>query len=346
MDFKINYLLLLMALPVTAILLILMRQIASQLKLMDVPEQRKIHSHPIPLVGGIVLFIVSAIILLQLDDVDLFSKVLLISTSFVVLVGLLDDVFQLSAFWRFLVQILACLGVIYFSGVKLNTFGELLYPGWDLQLGYLAIPITVFGVVGVINALNMSDGIDGLAALSFFIPTLTLAMISEVSGLSVWLLYVLIALLVFVFFNLSEKYKIFLGDSGSLFLGFVLGWLLVVYSQLNFYQGQSIYPVTALYLVGMPIYDTIYVMLKRISSGKSPFKPDKTHLHHLFISKGYSQSQALLFILLLQIMMIAIGLLFLRFRVAEYIQFYTFILMSVVYYKTMSYQWVKRNIEL
>ncbi len=326
----------------TPILLLAFRWVALKVGLVDVPDSRKIHTSPIPVVGGLVLFLMAVVLLLMTDGVNQFTFYLMMASGFVVVIGLMDDVFGLSAFWRFVTQIIASLVVIYFSSVQLNSFGFLLSPSWDLQLGIMAIPITVFGVVGVINALNMADGIDGLAAMTFVLPVLVMGLLSLDTQMNLWLLLVVGSVVVFVLFNKSKAYKVFLGDSGSLLLGFVLAWLLVYFS-----QGASaiMKPVTALYLVALPVYDTIFVMLKRILNGDSPFKPDKTHLHHLFLSYGFSQSKALYAMMNVQLVFIVLGIMFSVLAVPEYIQFYCFVLIASVYFFLMRSMWNKQIVE-
>lgn len=321
-------------------ILFVLRIVALKTGLVDVPNARKIHAKPVPLVGGLSLFIMAVVLLLMTKTVNLFSFYLILATGMVVVVGLLDDLYQLSALWRFMVQIIASLIVVYFTQVHLITFGYLLFSGWEINLEFLAIPVTVFGVVGVINALNMADGIDGLAAMTFSLPVLVMIGISGQNPMSLWLLMLISCVGVFVLFNKSTKYKVFLGDNGSLLLGFILAWLLVYFS-----QGESaiIKPVTALYLVALPIYDTIFVMLRRITKGQSPFKPDNTHLHHLFLAQGWSQTRVLLAMVLSQAILVFLGVLFLVMGLADYYQFYLFVLMSVLYYFAIKKIWARTN---
>lgn len=337
---SINYSIMAVSLIGMPVFLYLMRLLAIKTKLVDVPNARKIHATPVPLVGGLVLFVVSVVLFFMTKNVSLFACSLIVATGFVVMVGLLDDIYQLSALWRFIIQILASLIVIYFSDVQLDSFGFLLLPNWEMSLGVLAIPVTVFGVVGVINALNMADGIDGLAAMTFVVPVFVLVILSQPSEFSLWLLYLLITVLIFVMFNTSKNLKVFLGDNGSLMLGFILAWLLVYFSQ---GQAAIIKPVTALYLVGLPVYDTIFVMLRRIVNGMSPFKPDKTHLHHLFLACQMTQSQALVAMISSQIVMIVLGLLFLFYGLADYLQFYVFIVLSGLYYFSLQRLWENKQ---
>lgn len=323
-----------------ALLLYSLRIMALKFGLVDKPNSRKIHDKSIPIVGGLALYVMAVLSFVMIES-GVFMWYLLMAVTAVVIVGLLDDIYSLSAFWRFLIQILASMIIIYFAEVKLNTFGHLLLPSWDVQLGFLAIPITIFGVVGVINALNMADGIDGLAAMTFFCPVATLITLGRDSALAIWLSLLLVCVLVFVLFNKSQSQKVFLGDNGSMFLGFILAWLLVYYSQISINNDLVIQPVTALYLVGLPVYDTIFVMLRRITNGASPFKPDKTHLHHLFLNHGLSQSATLLVMVIIQLVFIGTGVLFLSINVPEYMQFYGFVIFSALYYSLMHKLWKK-----
>jgi UDP-GlcNAc:undecaprenyl-phosphate GlcNAc-1-phosphate transferase len=326
---------------VMPLLLLTSRKIARKINLVDIPNSRKIHSEAIPLTGGITLFIMTVVLMVMSETLSSFHLYLVVASGLVVLVGLLDDVFQLSAMWRFIIQISASLVVIYFTQVKLDSFGYLLYPDWYIDLGVLTVPVTLFGVVGVINALNMSDGIDGLAAMTFFLPVAVLVLLAGSNDLTLWLMMLLICISIFVIFNISDKYKVFLGDNGSMFLGFVLAWLLVYFSQ----EPQAvtsvtlIKPVTALYLVALPIIDTIFVMIRRIKQGISPFKPDKSHLHHLFLAHGFSQPKTLLMVIILQSSLILLGIVMLHSGITEYTQFYTFVLLSIVYYFLMQRNW-------
>ncbi|MBL4772122.1 MAG: hypothetical protein JKX98_00465 [Alcanivoracaceae bacterium] len=321
------------------VLLLILRQLALKIGLVDVPNSRKIHLKAVPIAGGVALYLMAVALLWVTNNVSSFSFHLVAAAGLVVLVGLLDDMFQLTALWRFIVQIMASLLVIYFTNEQLSTFGFLLYPDWDIQLGMLAIPVTVFGVVGIINALNMADGIDGLAAMTFVSPVFVMALLAEQNALRLWLLLLLVCVLIFVLFNKSTVYKVFLGDNGSLFLGFILAWLLVYFSQGDQTHIATIKPVTALYLVALPLYDTIFVMLKRIVNGVSPFKPDNSHLHHLFMAIGFTQTKTLFAMIFSQIIMIGVGIILLYSDIKEHYQFYLFVFMSIIYFCIMHKMW-------
>ena len=179
--------------------------------------------------------------------------------------------------------------------------------------------------------------------MTFFLPILVLSILTNDNSMQSWLLLILVCLFVFVIFNKSKRYKIFLGDNGSMFLGFILAWLLVDSSQGS---KSFIKPVTALYLVALPVFDTIFVMLRRILAGDSPFKPDKSHLHHLFLACQFSQSKALVAMIFSQSLLIGLGLILLLTGVSEYIQFYLFVLLSIVYYLLMQKMWKLKKLAL
>ena len=320
----------------TPLVLLFFRKIAIRFKLLDMPNARKIHANAVPLVGGVAIFFVGVLAMFLTKNISNFHLVLVVAAGFVLVIGLIDDLFDLSAMLRFMVQIMASLVIIIYSHTQLHSFGFLLLPHVEISLWYFSIPVTLFGVVGVINALNMSDGIDGLAALTFFFPVSAFVLMSDASDFISWLTLLLISIIIFIFFNKSKKYKVFLGDNGSMFLGFILAWLLVYFSQ---GEPAIIKPVTALYLVALPIFDTIFVMLRRIAKRLSPFKPDKTHFHHLFLDKGFSQTQTLFSIVFLQLIFIVLGIVLLKAGVAEYLQFYLFVALSIIYYKLMAYLW-------
>jgi len=210
--------------------------------------------------------------------------------------------------------------MVFWGGVALHDLGELAF-GAPLELGFLAIPFTLFATIGVINALNMIDGIDGLSGSVSLVTLFLLAVVAFTGGASD---YALLALGLlggvagFLFFNLrflsQRRARVFLGDNGSMLLGFLFAWLLIALSQ---GPGRVITPVTALWLLSIPLMDTLGVMLRRIWLGKSPFRPDRHHLHHLFIRAGFRVQDIVYAIALIQLTLGAIGILGMRLQVAR-----------------------------
>ncbi len=311
----------------------LARRLALKVGLVDRPDARKVHSDAVPMSGGVAIVSVTCLAALLWPAETPYIGQLLWLSLLIAAVGVTDDFLDVSPLIRFGVQIAACLWLIEMSGVRIDTFGALLWPGNEARLGAWAVAVTVFGVVGIINALNMSDGIDALAA-GYFLQALVVLM---GLGLQDPVLHaLLIAVAVFIGFNKSRSGRMFLGDAGSMWLGFVLAWLLVYASSPAV---GLILPVSALWFIALPLYDTIYVMLRRLLNGRSPFQPDKKHLHHLLLALNLGHTGALLLLLLLQLMLTVAGWLMMQQGVPAHVQFYLFVLLSLGYYVLMDVSW-------
>ncbi len=283
--------------------------IAKRIGLVDVPNERKMHHVPQPLVGGIGIIIsatFSSLVFVPLGGMrGYFSGLALL-----LLVGFFDDFLELGHRKKFLAQIAATSLLIYLSKVQLHTFGDL------LGLGEIVVPtvswiiwtVTVFCVVGVTNAVNMIDGLDGLAGGFAFIAFIAFAVLASLSSDNTLMLLNLAlagAVLGFLKFNWAPS-ELFMGDAGSLCLGFSLSFMAIALTQ---GETSSISPIIVLLVLAVPIADTLTVMLKRIYDRKSPFKPDKTHFHHILVKHGCSEKQAVKILLALVIALSGIGIL-------------------------------------
>jgi UDP-GlcNAc:undecaprenyl-phosphate GlcNAc-1-phosphate transferase len=269
---------------------------AEKFKLIDIPDNnRKLHTEPKPLVGGLgIVAGVLAALLLFFPVVKFLSFI--ISILIILVVGVIDDRFDISFKWRFIVQITAALVTMtYFPGMHLNSFGNLLGFG-VVTTGVLVIPVTVFCVLGVINAINMIDGLDGLAGTTSLIAFISFAVLSWLNDMSYFMLLSLAfagALAAFLRFNWYPS-RLFMGDAGSMTLGFVLAFFSVELSQKS---GSIVSPVAALLVLAVPVTDTLTVMAKRIMSGKNPFTPDKTHFHHILRDMGFNHAGVVIIIM-------------------------------------------------
>ena len=228
-------------------------------------------------------------------------KPLLAGAVVLVVIGVLDDLHELSPIMRFISQIVACLIMIFMGDLLLTDLGKLM-TDQTFELAYFSIPFTIFAVVGVINAFNMSDGMDGQSG------TLAIAMLSILIVLCVingdHLCVVVLVTLAgavsgFLIFNLRwRKHKaasVFMGDAGSMFIGFVMSWYLIHLSQ----GDQAVLkPITAVWIFALPICDALTVMIRRALNRTSPLKADKSHYHHLLQHCGLSVNQILLVIAL------------------------------------------------
>lgn len=314
----------------------LFKPIAVDFGLVDKPNARKHHQGQIPLIGGISIFVaVLAASLLWLPN-TLELRMYLIASAMMVFIGALDDKFDLKVRIRIVGQIIIASLMIYGVGGYISNLGDLLGLG-DIVLGPLGIIFTYLSIIVVINAYNMVDGIDGLIG-SLSLNTFTaIAVLFLMSGNNVYLSYPLIlatATLPYLIFNLGyfNKYskKIFMGDAGSMFIGLSVIWLLTIGTQ---GEDASFRPVTALWICAIPLMDMLAIVMRRYRKGKSPFKPDRDHLHHILQRAGLSSRQTLVVISAFSAVMSSIGVLGEYYQAQESIQLILFILIFILYNK-------------
>ncbi len=317
--------------------------LALSIGFVDRPGGRKNHYGEIPLVGGVAMFFAYFGVLAFGPELPGGITILLASLM-IIAVGLADDRYGLSPSVRFIAQIAATLVLILDGGMLVVNLGDLLFSG-AIGLGILAVPFTVFGAVGFMNAMNMADGMDGLAGGLALIAVLAMTGLSWDTSLTrdVLLLLVLAAVLIgFLAFNVRTPWRthasVFMGDGGSMFLGLLLAWLLIRLSQGN---NAVMTPVTALWLVAMPLFDTVSVMLRRLLKGHSPFVADRQHLHHLLQAAGYSVFQATSIILGLAAGFALVGVVGYRLGIPEGIMFIGFMLLFSTYFLALSYASIK-----
>ncbi len=333
---------LVLAVVVTCCSIKLFIPISSRLGLIDIPGGRKLHDGAVPVIGGIGMFL-GLVVSGMLFSSDLVSFLALaLSLAIIMLVGVLDDQRDLSVKARFFAQILATLLMVFVADVCLIDLGDLLGFG-NISLGWFAVPFTVFCVVGVINAMNMLDGIDGLAgsiSLVIFVSMAALAFMSGAAEVGDVLLVYVAVITAFLLFNVRafgrKSARIFMGDAGSMFLGFSIAWFLIDLSQGD---KQAFSPVTALWIFALPLIDTCSIMLRRVRRGQSPFKADREHLHHFFERAGFSINQTLVVLVLAQSLFCLIGLLGHWYAVPEFVMLILFIALFSAYYFVFSHAW-------
>ena len=264
--------------------------------IVDNPDARKLQRVPIPVLGGltVVFGILSGLMAFNLsgDFFDLFP--VFASIIIILIVGLMDDMISLSPKVRFLVEIILVLYLIGTTGWQLNDFHGL----WGLEVipNYISIPLTVFACVGIINAINLIDGVDGYSSGYSIVSCILFGvMFYELGNVRMVALAAIVAasLLPFFLHNVFGKHsKMFIGDAGTLSLGIIFSVFVITIFSANqnievAQDNLGLIPFT-LAVLCVPVFDTLRVMSARIARGKSPFSPDKTHLHHLFIELGYS----------------------------------------------------------
>ena len=299
--------------------------IANRIGLIDMPNQRKMHKMLRPLVGGIGIVIsatFSSLVFVPLAGMRGYFSGL----SVLLIIGFLDDFRELGHRKKFLAQIVATTLLIYLSKVSLANFGNLLGFGPIVvpDIYWLTWGVTVFCVVGVTNAVNMIDGIDGLAGGVTFIAFLTFAALSSLSGNSTLMLLNLAlagAVLGFLRYNWAPS-VLFMGDAGSLCLGFTLSFMAVALTQ---GEATLVKPIIVLLVLAVPISDTIVVMTRRGCNKKSPFKPDRTHLHHILVQHGIDGKKPVKAILLICAVLSGVGIVGVIFHIPEPLLFAVFV---------------------
>ena len=259
----------------------------------DVPKDgRRMHDHPIPRMGGLAIFFGFIVAMLLFVHLDAAKKGMLLGAVIVVVLGILDDKYALPAKPKFLVQIGAAL-IAVLSGNRIevlsnpNIFSE--NPVWEL--GVLSIPITVIWIVAITNAVNLIDGLDGLACGVSTISAATMLVIALiVSEQDVALMMAALAgaCIGFLPYNFNPA-KIFMGDTGATFLGVIMATVSV---NGMFKQYAIISFVVPFLMLGLPIFDVCFAVVRRVSHGQSPMAPDRGHVHHRLIDMGFSQKQA------------------------------------------------------
>lgn len=279
---------------VTALALWLLHPVALRWQLVDVPRGRKRHETPTPFIGGVA--ILTGVLAVGATSIGSSEHAgFALGCALLAGVGLLDDKYDVKWYWRVLVQVLATLSMVVLDGVKVEHFG----PVFGLSasgLGVMSVPFTVIATVGLINAVNMVDGIDGAAGSLVSAALLLLAGAAWYSGNvavehhAVLLLGAVVAFLAHnMRFPWQPRARCFLGNTGSMFLGFAMAWLVFRLTQ---NQHHPVSPVLALWFLPIPVMDTLVLMVRRIRTRRSPFAADRNHIHHLIEDAGLGPTRA------------------------------------------------------
>ena len=269
------------------------KSLAFKVGAVDVPkDNRRMHKHPIPRMGGLAIFLGFLLSVLVFLPLTTQLRGMLMGGVIIVILGIFDDIYALPAKPKFLVQIVAALMAVL-AGNRIfilsnpNVFSS--EPYWEL--GWLSIPISVLWIVGITNAVNLIDGLDGLACGVSTISSMTLlviALIVSEPDVAVLMAALAGACIGFLPYNLNPA-KIFMGDTGSTFLGFILATVSI---QGLFKFHMIISFAVPFLMLALPIFDTCFAILRRVSKGQSPMAPDRGHIHHRLIDMGFSQKQA------------------------------------------------------
>ena len=270
----------------------LVKKMAIAIGAVDKPNYRKVHEKVMPRMGGLAIFISFMIGLLLLKPQSPFNLAIVIGGVIIIITGVLDDRFELSAKAKLGGQLLAALVVVLYGGVKME-FITLPFGG-EMEFGFLSVPLTILWIVGITNAINLIDGLDGLAAGVSSIALVTISLMAFMKGdvyvMSMALL-VLGSTLGFLRYNFHPA-KIFMGDTGALFLGYIIA----VLSLLGFKNITVISLIIPIIILGVPISDTFFAIVRRKVNKQPLSAPDKSHLHHCLLRMGYTHRQTVIII--------------------------------------------------
>jgi len=294
------------ALVVTMALIPPLILFAGRMHLLDQPNIRKVHAESIPRVGGIgmVLGVFLTVIIWLSPDSGIISLIAGMVVLFIF--GVWDDRGDLDYRLKFLGQIIAALIAVIYGNVIIRVVPLF---GMDAVSPWLSMPLTLVALVAVTNAINLADGLDGLAAGITLLSLAGVAILSYMADgtdLLIFTLVIIGAVAGFLRFN-TYPARIFMGDTGSQFLGFSAGVLMVILTQKT---NPALNPAIPLLLLGLPLFDTLFVILKRIYHGNSPFSPDKNHTHHQLLALGFNHFEAVIIIYLVQAVFVLSGVLF------------------------------------
>jgi len=286
---------LILAFCITYFSMPLVIKLAGKIGAIDKPDQRKVHSSAMPRLGGLAIFVAFIIACLIAFNISGPYMGLIVGTCIIFLVGMLDDIYQLSPWVKLLGQIIAAAVGIHFGIIVHfvnNPFDGI------LNLGLLSIPLTFLWIVGVTNAINLIDGLDGLAGGVSAIAAITMGIVALLQGQSqaAWAAFLLVAAIAgFLPYNFYPA-RTFMGDGGSNLLGFVLACLAIMGATKSTALISLIIPIV---ILSIPIFDTFFAIIRRINNKAPIFKPDKDHLHHRLLALGMSQRRSVLIIYLL-----------------------------------------------
>lgn len=261
--------------------------------LVDVPNERKIHKNPISRLGGISIWLSTMLTFLFLVFLSYYPygsllSGILLGSSLMFLLGLMDDIYNLDAKFKLFIQI-AIATLVYLLGVKIDTIFNPF--GGAIDLGLFSYPITLLWIVGISNAVNFIDGVDGLAGSVVTVNSITLGLIAvamiPANPMSALIAFILAgSMLAFLTYNFNPA-KIFMGDSGALFSGFLLATLSIT----GVMKAAALAIILPFVVLAVPIMDITYSSLRRIFKGKSPFVADSEHIHHKLLKAGFSQKK-------------------------------------------------------
>lgn len=299
----------LVSFSVTFFSILLLSPIAKKIGIVDKPSKRKKHQGHIPLVGGVCIFLgVLICSILYLNNNHILIS-LMVSSLFILLLGFIDDCYPLPVMLRFSIQFVIVSIMVWYTGLRFETIGHSFGLPEQISLGFLSYPFTIIGIVFVTNAFNLMDGADGVTGSLTILAIVGINIVDLLfvgNSFNIILIALFGSLIPFIWFNLLTlpKYKIFLGDNGSLFLGYMIACLLLYQIKVNI----SLSPTLAFWIIAIPIFDVIAVIIFRLRRSGSLFTPDRSHLHYFLRNMGFSKYLVLIFIIGLGTLLMFFGI--------------------------------------
>ncbi len=289
-----------------AILIPFIKKIAIHVGALDIPNKRKVHSKPMPRLGGLAIFLGFLFGYMLFGEPSSTMNSILIGSFIIVLTGAIDDIKPLKASVKFAAQLMAAIVVTCYGKLLIQDITAF---GFYLDLGLFAYPITIFFILGCLNCINLIDGLDGLAAGISSIYFATIGIISIImgkTGLDFVLTFIMLgSVLGFLVHNFHPA-SIFAGDSGSLFMGFMIA----VIALLGFKSVTLTSLIIPLLILAIPILDTVFAIIRRLLKGEKISKPDKSHLHHQLLNKNFSHRTTVLIIYAIDILFAAASIIY------------------------------------
>lgn len=296
-DFELSDVLLMILIPMIFVALIIpiIKKIAFHVNALDIPDKRKVHKKPMPRLGGLGIFLGFLLGYMLFGEHTPLMNSILIGSFIIIITGIIDDIKPLKASYKLIGQFIASLIVVFYGGLLLK---DISFFGIYIDFKWLAYPVTVVFILGCINCMNLIDGLDGLAGGISAIFFLTIGIVAVFKGQ-----FVLATILTFIMFGSTVGFlfhnfypaKIFMGDTGSMFLGFMIA----VITLLGFKSVMMSAIIVPLFILVVPILDTLFAIIRRKLKGESISTPDKSHIHHQLLRRNFSQRTTVLIIYLI-----------------------------------------------
>ena len=327
------FLMILVPLVFNLIFIPIVKKIANHVGALDIPDARKVHKKPIPRLGGLGIYFSFLLGYMIFGYESIQMNSILIGSFIIIITGIIDDIKPIPAKYKFLGQLAGALVIPLYGGIVLRDISAF---GFYINFGFLSYIVTVFFILGVINCMNLIDGLDGLssgiAAIYFITIGIIAIMLNNSSGLDTIIAFIMLgSILGFLRYNFNPA-SIFMGDSGSMFLGYMIA----VTSLLGYKNVTFTSFIVPIFLIAIPILDTLFAILRRMIQHKPISMPDKNHLHHQFLKKNLSQKKTVLIIYLIDLLFAIASIIYVLGNFEQGLIIYTilFIVVLILILKT------------